>query len=99
MQVYKAGVEKAQKAKNAWPAQEDVINAMEGLKVESLGGPGQMRKDHIAEQTFYQGMTTHKNKYDFATLGHDRHDVLRPAAEAARAGLLEVDQDGARSSS
>ena len=68
MQIYKAGVEKAQKAKNAWPGKEDVINAMEGLKVESLGGPAEMRKDHIAEQTFYQGMTTHKNRYDFATI-------------------------------
>jgi len=69
MQVYRAGVEAAYKAKNAWPSTEDVINAMEGVKVESLGGPGQMRKDHIAEQTFYQGLTTHKNRYDFATLG------------------------------
>ena len=73
MQIYKAGVEAAFKAKGAWPGQEDVINAMEGLKVESLGGPGQMRKDHIAEQTFYQGMTTHKNRFDFATLS----DVTR----------------------
>ena len=69
MQVYKAGVEAAQKAKNAWPSQEDIINAMEGIKVDSLGGPGQMRKDHIAEQTFYQGITTHNNRYDFPTLG------------------------------
>jgi branched-chain amino acid transport system substrate-binding protein len=70
MQVYKAGVEAAFKAKNAWPGNEDVINAIEGVKVDSLGGPGQMRKDHIAEQTFYQGLTTHKNRYDFATLGN-----------------------------
>jgi branched-chain amino acid transport system substrate-binding protein len=69
MEVYRAGVEAAYKAKNAWPSTEDIINAMEGVKVESLGGPGQMRKDHIAEQTFYQGLTTHKNRYDFATLG------------------------------
>ncbi len=69
MAVYKAGVEAAYKAKNAWPGKEDIINAMEGIKVQSLGGPGQMRKDHIAEQTFYQGITTHDNKYDFPTLG------------------------------
>ncbi len=69
MKVYQAGVEAAYKAKNAWPGQEDIINAMEGVKVESLGGPGHMRKDHIAEQTFYQGITTHKNRYDFPTLG------------------------------
>ncbi|MDQ6684594.1 MAG: ABC transporter substrate-binding protein [Pseudomonadota bacterium] len=68
MEIYKAAVERAYKAKNAWPGQEDIINAMEGIKVDSLGGPGQMRKDHIAEQTFYQGMTTHKNRYDFATI-------------------------------
>ena len=69
MQVFKAGVEAAQKAKNAWPGKEDIISAMEGVKVQSLGGPGHMRKDHIAEQTFYQGLTTHKNNYDFPTLG------------------------------
>jgi branched-chain amino acid transport system substrate-binding protein len=69
MHVYKAGVEAAFKAKNAWPSQEDVISAMEGVKIESLGGPGQMRNDHIAEQTFYQGITTHNNRYDFPTLG------------------------------
>jgi branched-chain amino acid transport system substrate-binding protein len=69
MQVYKAGVEAAYKAKNAWPSQDDIIGAMEGVKIESLGGPGQMRKDHIAEQTFYQGITTHNNRYDFPTLG------------------------------
>ncbi len=70
MKVYQAGVEAAYKAKNAWPGQEDIINAMEGVKVESLGGPGAMRKDHIAEQTFYQGITTHKNRYDFPTLAN-----------------------------
>jgi len=69
MQVYKAGVERAHKAKNAWPKTEEVAAAMAGVKVESLGGPGQMRDDHIAEQTFYQGLTTNNNKYDFPTLG------------------------------
>ena len=37
--------------------------------VESLGGKGAWRKDHIADQTFVQGLTTHNNKYDFVTLG------------------------------
>jgi branched-chain amino acid transport system substrate-binding protein len=70
MKVYQAGVEAAYKAKNAWPSHEDIINAMEGVGVESLGGPGRMRKDHIAEQTFYQGITTHQNRYDFPTLAN-----------------------------
>jgi branched-chain amino acid transport system substrate-binding protein len=68
---YKAAVEKAASAKGgAWPKADDVIDAMEsGLSVESLGGRGSWRKDHIADQTFIQGFTTHANKYDFVTLG------------------------------
>ncbi len=66
---YKAAVEKASKAKNgSWPSQDDIIEAMIGLEVESLGGKGDWRKDHIANQTFVQGFTTHNNKYDFVTL-------------------------------
>jgi len=67
---YKAAVEKAAAAKGGnWPSQDDVIGALEGLSVESLGGKSSWRKDHIADQTFVQGFTTYKNKYDFVTLG------------------------------
>ena len=67
---YKAAVEKAMKAKaGSWPSQDDVIDAMVGLEIESLGGKSSWRKDHIADQTFVQGFTTHKNSYDFVTLG------------------------------
>lgn len=67
---YKQAVEKAMQAKNgSWPAQDDIIDAMVGLSVESLGGKGGWRKDHIADQTFVQGFTTYKNPYDFVTLG------------------------------
>jgi branched-chain amino acid transport system substrate-binding protein len=67
---YKAAVEKAAGAKGgSFPGQNDVIDAMEGLSIESLGGKGGWRKDHIADQTFIQGFTTHANKYDFVTLG------------------------------
>ena len=70
MEVYKSGVEKAAKAKGGnWPTQEEVIDAMEGIEIQSLGGKGGMRKDHIADQTFYQGLSTHDNKYDFPTIG------------------------------
>jgi branched-chain amino acid transport system substrate-binding protein len=66
---YKAAVESAVKAKGTtWPSNDDVIDAMVGLSVESLGGKGAWRKDHIAEQTFVQGFSTHSNKYDFVTL-------------------------------
>lgn len=67
---YKDAVEKAMKAKGgSWPSQDDVIDALAGLSIESLGGKSGWRKDHIAEQTFVQGFTTHNNKYDFVTLG------------------------------
>jgi len=67
---YKAAVEAASKAKGGnWPAQNDVIEALTGLSIESLGGKSAWRKDHIAEQTFVQGFTTHNNPYDFVTLG------------------------------
>ena len=66
---YKAAVEKAASAKGgSWPTVDDIIGAMPGLSVESLGGKGSWRTDHIADQTFVQGLTTHKNKYDFVTL-------------------------------
>lgn len=69
LQVYKAGLEKALAAKGgSWPSTEEIAAAMSGVQVQSLGGPGAMRADHIADQTFHQGLSTHKNKYDFPTL-------------------------------
>jgi len=66
---YKQAYEKAAKAKGGTPSTDDIAEAMIGLEVESLGGKGGWRKDKIADQTFVQGLTTHKNKYDFVTIG------------------------------
>ena len=57
---------------------------MVGLEVESLGGKGGWRKDHIADQTFVQGLTTYKNPYDFVTIGSQMDtmystDLQKPA--------------------
>ncbi len=69
IETYRLAVEKAMKAKNgSWPSQADIIAAIPGLSVDSLGGKGGWRKDHIADQTFVQGFSTHNNKYDFVTL-------------------------------
>ena len=67
--AYKAGVEAAHKATGRWPKTEEIIEAMPGLEVESLGGPARYRKDKVAEQIFYQGLSTNKNEYSFPTLG------------------------------
>lgn len=66
--AYKAGVEAASKATGRWPKLDEIIASIPEQKVQSLGGPGQFRKDKIAEQTFYQGLSTNKNTYDFPTL-------------------------------
>jgi branched-chain amino acid transport system substrate-binding protein len=51
-----------------WPTVEQVAEALEGLEVESLSGPRGYRPDHIMEATYFQGISTHKNKHDFVTL-------------------------------
>lgn len=67
LEVYKAGVERAMKG-GAWPNNDQIAAAMAGVEVMSLGGKGGMRADHIADQTFHQGLSTNKNAYDFPTL-------------------------------
>lgn len=78
---YKEAVERAAKAKGGqWPGTADVVAAMEGgLSVESLGGKGSWRKDHIADQTFVQGFTKYDSKYDFVTLDNSRIETMYSA--------------------
>jgi len=69
LMVYKAGVEKALAAKSgSWPSMADIAASMAGVEVQSLGGRGSMRSDHIANQTYHQGLSTNNNRYDFTTL-------------------------------
>ena len=96
---YKAAVEKARQGQGraVAGAVDDVIGAMVGLSVESLGGKGSWRKDHIADQTFVQGFSTHKQQ---VRLRHprprqDRDHVLGRPAEAGRRQFLGLAEDGA----
>jgi branched-chain amino acid transport system substrate-binding protein len=67
--AYKAAVEKAMKAAGGkWPTVEQVAEALEGIEVDSLSGKRGYRADHIMEATYFQGISTHKNKHDFVTL-------------------------------
>ena len=67
--AYKAAVEKAAKAAGGkWPTTEQVAEALEGIEAESLSGKRGYRADHIMEATYFQGLSTHKNKHDFVTL-------------------------------
>jgi branched-chain amino acid transport system substrate-binding protein len=67
--VFKAAAERAAKAAGGkWPSTEQIIDALTGLEVESLSGPRSYRADHIMECSYFQGVSTHKNKYDFVTI-------------------------------
>jgi branched-chain amino acid transport system substrate-binding protein len=61
-------VEKAYQAANAWPTPAQVAKALEGMEVESLSGIRSYREDHIMMCNFFQGITTHKNDFDFVTI-------------------------------
>src|SRR3989449_86339 len=65
---YKAAVRKAPRPRRQWPEKAQVVKALEGIEVESLSGRRSWREDHIQMCNFYQGVTTHKNTYDFVTI-------------------------------
>lgn len=66
--AYKAAVEKAGKGAGKWPTSDAVIDALAGIEVESLSGRRGYRADHIMECSFFQGISTHKNRHDFVTI-------------------------------
>jgi len=67
--AYREAVEKAARAAGGkWPSVEQVVAALEGIEVESLSGRRGYRPDHIMECSYYQGVTTHKNRHDFVTI-------------------------------
>ncbi len=69
VESYRAAVEKAaQAAGGRWPDKAAVAKALEGIEVESLSGRRGWREDHIQTCNFYQGITTHRNAYDFVTI-------------------------------
>jgi branched-chain amino acid transport system substrate-binding protein len=66
--AYQQGVEGAYKATGRWPTVEEIMEAIPGKDITSLGGVGRFRDDRVAEQMFYQGLSTNKNNYKFPTL-------------------------------
>jgi branched-chain amino acid transport system substrate-binding protein len=69
LQLYKAGVEAALRARSGrWPDAADIAAAIPGIPVQTFGGTATMRPDHIPDMTMYGGLTTHKSSYDFVTL-------------------------------
>lgn len=83
--AYKASLEAVYKTTGRWPSAEEIIDAMPGREIVGLGGNGRYRSDHIAEQMFYQGPTTNKNRYNYPTLAtfeaYPASDLQKPSGE------------------
>jgi branched-chain amino acid transport system substrate-binding protein len=88
--AYKAAVEKAARAGGGkWPTTDQIIEALEGIEVESLSGPRSYRSDHIMECSFVQGLSTHRNSYDFATINPVEVMSTRQIQKPAGMGLYQ----------
>jgi len=68
LQAYKAAVEKCHAITGAWPTKEQVATALTGIQVPSVSGYRGYTEDNRMECLFFQGITTHKNPYNFVTI-------------------------------
>src|SRR5436189_273142 len=66
-----------------------VVTALEGLEAQSLSGTRSWRTDHIQMCNFYQGITTHKNSYDFVTINPIEVVSTKTAMKPAGTKLLD----------
>jgi len=89
IESYKVAVEKAYAQTKQWPTKAQVVKALEGVEAESLSGTRSWRPDHIQMCNFYQGMTTHKNNYDFVTINPIEVVSTKTAMKPAGTKLLE----------
>ena len=89
VESHKAAVEKVYQAAGQWPSKAQVVKALEGIEVESLSGKRAWREDHIQMCNFYQGITTHKNPYDFVTISPVEVISTKQAMKPAGSKLLD----------
>src|SRR2546430_12597231 len=86
---YKAAVEKTYGSTGQWPSKAQVVKTLEGLEIQSLSGRRSWREDHVPLGNFYQGITTHKNVYDFVTISPIEVVSTRQAMKPAGTKLFE----------
>jgi branched-chain amino acid transport system substrate-binding protein len=88
--AYKAAVDKAARAAGGkWPSTDQIIDALEGMEVESLSGKRSYRRDHIMECNFFQGLSTHRNSHDFVTIDPVEVMSTRQIQKPSGMGLYE----------
>src|SRR6266849_6055513 len=88
IESYKVAVEKAYAAAGQWPSKAEVVKALEGIETQSLSGTRSWRTDHVQMCNLYQGLTTHKNGYDFVTIDPIEVVSTKTAMKPAGAKLL-----------
>lgn len=89
LEAYKAAVEKQVSAGGNWPSKADVVKNLEGISVTSLSGQRSYRKDHIMDATWFQGITTQKNSFDFVTIDPVERLPLSKIEKPSGAVLLD----------
>src|SRR2546425_4773042 len=89
IESYKVAVEKAFALAKQWPTKAQVVKALEGVEAQSLSGTRSWRTDHVQMCNFYQGITTHKNNYDFVTINPIEVVPTKPAMNPAATNPLD----------
>ncbi len=89
IESYKVAVERAFALAKQWPTKAQVVKALEGIEAQSLSGTRSWRTDHVQMCNFYQGITTHKNNYDFVTINPIEVVSTKTAMKPAGTKLLD----------
>jgi branched-chain amino acid transport system substrate-binding protein len=83
LQAYKAAVEKCHAITGTWPTKEQVAAALTEIEVSSASGYRGYTEDNRMRCNFFQGITTHKNSYNFVTIDPvvimDAAQIQKPA--------------------
>lgn len=83
LQAYKAAVEKCYAITGTWPTKEQVAAALTQIEVPSVSGYRGYTEDNRMRCNFFQGITTHKNPYNFVTIDPmvimDAAQIQKPA--------------------
>jgi len=68
LQAYKAAVEKCYAITGTWPTKEQIAAVLPGIEVPCPSGYRGYTEDNRQTCHVYQGISTHKNSYDFVTI-------------------------------
>jgi len=83
LQAYMTAVEKCYAITGIWPTKEQIAAALTDIEVASISGYRGYTEDNRMRCNFFQGITTHKNPYNFVTIDPveimDSAQIQKPA--------------------